>query len=503
MVLNWLIIMFIFCSSAFAEGIKEPNVAGQFYPGDKKGLSSQIDECLNQAAPEGIKGDIFCLISPHAGYDFSGATAAFGYKLIQGKTYGCGYRKPHHRPLAYKTVVVIGPSHYYGFNGIAVYPGGKFRTPLGDLEIDSGFAQKLLEPQQNISADIKAFNKEHSVEVQLPFLQKTLQDFKIVPIVVGQCEYAALNQLAENLSKAIGNRTDVLIIASTDLTHSYDFAQTRKVDKLTLKHLQEMSPEDIYRKLSSEEIQMCGGLPVVSAIITAKKSGYDKIKLLSHTDSAEVTGNKTKGNWTVGYASAIIYRENKPPEETELLNTKQKKRLLEIARKTIEEYLKSGKRPDFSENDPRLTAISGAFVTLNKHGELRGCIGNIIGQKPLYETVRDMAIESATADPRFQPVTKEELKDVEIEISVLSPLRKISDISEFELGKHGVIVKSGWNQGVFLPQVALETGWSKEEFLSNLCAHKAGLSPDAWKNPKTEIHIFSAIVFSEKQEAGT
>lgn len=480
--------MFIFCSSAFAEGIKEPNVAGQFYPGDKKELSAQIDERLNQAHPKEIKGDILCLISPHAGYDFSGPTAAYGYKLIRGKTY--------------KTVVVIGPSHYYGFNGIAVYPGGRFRTPLGDLEIDVDFAQKLLEPQQNISADIKAFNKEHSVEVQLPFLQKTLQDFKIVPIVVGQCEYITLNQLAENLSKAIGNRTDVLIVASTDLTHSYDFEETRKVDKLTLKHLQEMDPEDIYRKLSSEEIQMCGGLPVVSAIITAKKSGYDKIKLLSHTDSAEVTGNKTKGNWTVGYASAIIYRENKPREETELLNTKQKKRLLEIARKTIEEYLKSGRSPDFSENDPRLTAISGAFVTLNKHGELRGCIGNIIGQKPLYETVRDMAVESATADPRFQPVTKEELKDVEIEISVLSPLRKISDISEFELGKHGVIVKSGWNQGVFLPQVALETGWSKEEFLSNLCAHKAGLSPDAWKNPKTEIHIFSAIVFSEKQEAG-
>lgn len=503
MVLNWLIIMFIFCSSAFAEGIKEPNVAGQFYPGDKKDLSAQIDECLRKANPEGVKGDILCLISPHAGYDFSGRTAAFGYKSIQGKTY--------------RTVVVIGPSHYYGFNGIAVYPGGRFRTPLGDLEIDSDFAQKLLEPKhtpegdgatsdsrsQNISADIKAFNKEHSVETQLPFLQKTLQDFKIVPIVVGQCEYQTLNQLADNLSKAIGNRNDVLIVASTDLTHSYDFEETRKVDKLTLKHLQEMDPEDIYRKLSSEEIQMCGGLPVVSAIITAKKSGYDKIKLLSHTDSAEVTGNKTKGNWTVGYASAIIYRENKPREETELLNTKQKKRLLEIARKTIEEYLKSGKRPDFSENDPRLTAISGAFVTLNKHGELRGCIGNIIGQKPLYETVRDMAIESATADPRFQPVTKEELKDINIEISVLSPLRKISDISEFELGKHGVIVKSGWNQGVFLPQVALETGWSKEEFLSNLCAHKAGLSPDAWKNPKTEIHIFSAIVFSEKQEAGT
>ena len=484
-----ILIMFIFCSSAFAEDIKEPNVAGQFYPGDKKSLSAQIDQCLNQAEPEAVKGDILCLISPHAGYDFSASVAAFGYKLIQGKTY--------------KTVVVIGPSHYYGFNGIAVYPGGKFRTPLGDLEIDSDFAQKLLNPKQNISSYTQAFDKEHSVEVQLPFLQKTLTDFKIVPIVIGQCEYATLNQLAENLSKAIGSRRDVLITASTDLTHSYDFTETRKVDKLTLKHLQEMDPEDIYRKLSSREIQMCGGLPVVSAIITAKKLGYDKIKLLFATDSAEVTGNRTKGNWTVGYASAVIYKENDPQEEKGPLNPGQKKRLLEIARETIEEHLKSGKRPDFSENDPQLTAISGAFVTLRKQGELRGCIGNIIGQKPLYETVRDMAIESATADPRFAPVTKEEFKDIGIEISVLSPLKKISDISEFELGKHGVIVKKGWNQGVFLPQVAIETGWSKEEFLSNLCAHKAGLSPDAWKDPETEIYIFSAIVFSEKQEAGT
>ncbi len=491
-------IMFISCSSAFAEMIKEPNVSGQFYPGDKKVLSAQIDECLNQAHPEEIKGDILCLISPHAGYDFSGPTAAFGYKSIQGKAYGCGYRKPHHRPLAYKTVVVIGPSHYYGFNGIAVYPGGKFRTPLGDLEIDSEFAQRLLEPKQNISAYTQAFNKEHSVEVQLPFLQKTLKDFKIVPIVIGQCQYQTLERLAEKLIQAIGSRKDILIVASTDLTHSYDFEETRRVDKLTLKHLQGLDPEDIYQRLTQEEIQACGGLPVVVALITARKSGYNKIKLLSHTDSAQVTGNKTKGNWTVGYASAIIYRENHSEEENELLNPRQKKRLLEIARETIEKYLKSGKSTDFNENDPRLTAISGAFVTLHKQGELRGCIGNIIGQKPLYQTVRDMAIESATADPRFQPVTKEEFKDIEIEISVLSPLKKISDISEFELGRHGVIVKKGWLQGVFLPQVATETGWSKEKFLSNLCEHKAGLPPDAWKDPQTELYIFSATVFSEK-----
>ena len=197
-----------------------------------------------------------------------------------------------------------------------------------------------------------------------------------------------------------------------------------------------------------------------------------------------------------------------------MLNDTQKARLLEIARKTIQEYVTNGKKLDFSEDDPQLKAVNGAFVTIHKpeggglasnsqshkRGELRGCIGNIIGQKPLFETIRDMAIESATGDPRFEPVTKDELKDIEIEISVLSPLKKIEDMAEFQIGTHGVLVKKGWSQGVFLPQVAEETGWSKEEFLSNLCAHKAGLPADAWKDAKTEKYIFSALVFSEKKQ---
>lgn len=182
-----------------------------------------------------------------------------------------------------------------------------------------------------------------------------------------------------------------------------------------------------------------------------------------------------------------------------MLDTSQKKRLLEIARQSITEYLSSGKRISLNEDDPKLNEISGAFVSLHKHAELRGCIGNIVGQRPLVETVRDMAIESATGDPRFPKVETNELKDIEIEISVLSPLRKITDINEIKLGVHGVLVRRGWQSGVFLPQVATETGWGKEEFLSNLCAHKAGLSADAWKDPKTEIFIFSAFVFSEKE----
>jgi AmmeMemoRadiSam system protein A len=182
-----------------------------------------------------------------------------------------------------------------------------------------------------------------------------------------------------------------------------------------------------------------------------------------------------------------------------MLNKNQRKRLLEIARSSIETYLKTGKKLQVSETDPVLLKEMGAFVTLHEGGQLRGCIGNLIGSQPLYLTVRDMAVEAAVDDPRFSPVKLSELKNIEIEISALSPMQRIDNPEKIQLGVHGVLVRRGFNSGVFLPQVATETGWSKEEFLSNLCAHKAGLSPLAWKDKSTEIYIFTAEVFSEKE----
>ncbi len=182
-----------------------------------------------------------------------------------------------------------------------------------------------------------------------------------------------------------------------------------------------------------------------------------------------------------------------------MLNSEQKQILLKVARETIETYIKTGKTPTFKIDDRLLNEEYGSFVTLHKKGQLRGCIGNIIGTMPLWKTVRNMTIESATGDPRFSAVTEKELEQIDIEISVLTHPKRIENIDEFHLGEHGVIIKRGFNQGVFLPQVAQETGWSKEEFLSSLCSHKAGLSPDAWKDKTTEIHIFSAQVFREKR----
>lgn len=471
-----------FTAACFGQGVKLPAVAGVFYPKDPSELSGMIDRLIEAAHPQSPQADIFVLISPHAGYGYSGQTAAYGYKLIKG--------------LPYKTVIVIGPAHHFGFSGISVYPKGLFRTPLGDIEIDAEFARKLLDKDPQIYFEPQAFSQEHSVEVQLPFLQKVLSGFKIVPIVTGSCSYSTCQKLAGLLKDAIGSRKDILVVASTDMYHGYDYQECSTFDERTLSYLKNMDADGLYQGLLEGKLQFCGGLGVVAAIILSKEEGYKTATVLSYTDSAQVTAKMAKKVWTVGYASAVISRAK---GEGTMLNKEQRKRLFEIARGSIEAYLKTGKKMEVAEADPLLLSQMGAFVTLTEHGELRGCIGNLVGTQPLYITVRDMAVEAATQDPRFPAVKLSELKDIEIEISVLSPLKKVASAEQIQLGVHGVLVRKGFNSGVFLPQVATETGWTKEEFLSSLCSHKAGLAPDAWKDKSTDIYIFTAEVFSEKE----
>lgn len=467
---------------SYAQDVKQPNVAGSFYPDNPAELSQMIDTFIAAADPKPQEGRIFALISPHAGYGFSGGVAAYGYKLIKDKSY--------------RTVIVIARSHRYGFNGVSVYPEGAFRTPLGDLPVDKEFTKELLYKDKDIFFEPAAFeNGEHSLEVQLPFLQKVLSDFKIVPIMMGDCNLATCQKLAGLLKEAIGDRQDVLVVASTDMAHRYDYEVVAIVDNLTLSYLEKMDFEGLYKGFRENKLEMCGMLPVVTALILSKELGHNKLKILKHTDSAEVTGKKIKGIWTVGYASCVIDQEK---GEVAMLSKEQRGKLLAIARNSIQTYLKTGKKLELTERDPLLLKEMGAFVTLHKNGELRGCIGNLQGQQPLYLTIRDMAVEAAVGDPRFPPLTLNELKDIEIEISALSPLEKIESVDEIKMGLHGVLLKSGFNSGVFLPQVATETGWSKEDFLSHLC-QKARLPASAWKDKSTEIYIFTAEVFSEKE----
>lgn len=479
--LGWKLSLICFVVTACAEEVKKPVVAGAFYPASSIVLAGQVDRYLREANPQKIDGEIVALISPHAGYIYSGPVAAYGYKAISDRKYD--------------TVIIIGLSHHIAFDGVSVLSKGFYETPLGKVEIDSEFTSKLMKLKKAvIYFKPEAYEREHSVEVQIPFLQRSLKDFKIVPLVIGNLNYKTCEELAEALVKATikENRKKILIVASTDMSHYYSYNDAVLKDQVTLSELSNFNPSRLAEKVSRGECELCGIAPVLATLMASEKLGANKITVLKYANSGDTAGDKSR---VVGYGSLAIYRE-----EEKMLNAEQRKRLLAIARKTIEEYVKDRKTLEFKESDPELLKENGAFVTLRKGKDLRGCIGNITGHGPLYLTVRDMAIASATEDPRFSPVTLKELKDITIEISVLSEPKRITNVDEIKLGVHGVIVKRGYRNGVFLPQVALETGWTKEEFLSNLCSHKAGLAPDAWKDKNTEIYIFSAQVFEEGQE---
>jgi len=352
----------------------------------------------------------------------------------------------------------------------------------------------------------QAFNSEHSLEVEIPFLQKIFQDFKIVPVIMGQPSFKLLEEFAKTLQEVIGERRDVLIVVSTDLSHYHDDAFARKMDRRTIEAVKALKAEQVWKECRLRTMEMCGYVPVTAALLYAEQKGLTDVEILRYAHSGDVSGDNTR---VVGYTSMIIYGKNGTQEEVsngensgdaiQSLTLEQKRELVAIARNTIEEYVRTGKKLDTQKTDERLSLQEGAFVTIHKKGRLRGCIGNIIGRKPLYLTVRDVAISAAAEDPRFPPVTVEELDDIDVEVSVLSQPRTITDVDEIQLGVHGVIVSQGpSHNGVFLPQVADETQWTKEEFLSQLCSQKAGLPADAWKDPKTKIEIFTADVFSEK-----
>ena len=470
------------------EMVKKADLAGSWYPADKKELTDLLEGFMSQSLAAKPEGRILGIISPHAGYNFSARAAGAAFNAVKGG--------------GYRTVVIIGFSHRKPFSGISIYDRGVFETPLGEIAVDTEFAAQLKAASGSITFYPDLFTDENSVEMIIPFTQIALKGAKIVPIAFGGQDYGSCEVLAGALSGAIKEREDVLVIASTDMSHYHPYEEAVRIDTLTINKISGLDPAALYDQIRLGRLELCGAAPVTTLMLTMKSLGAGGLKVLKYENSGDVTGDK---DGVVGYLSAVFYRakseiqDSKTKEgENSMLNEKQRKRLLEIARLTVEEYVKKGKAPVFTETDPELVKEKGAFVTLHYKGELRGCIGNIIGRGPLYQTVRDMAVESSSNDPRFPPVSAGELKDIKVEISVLSEPQRVRDINGVIMGTHGVIVRRGARSGVFLPQVATETGWSREEFLSNLCAHKAGLPSDAWKDPQTELYSFTADVFGEE-----
>jgi AmmeMemoRadiSam system protein B/AmmeMemoRadiSam system protein A len=471
--------------------VRKPFVAGSFYLADSSNLSSTIDQYLSNVDLK-VKGEIYGVISPHAGYIYSGQTAAFAYESLKNE--------------GKKLVILLGPSHRYYVKGFSVYNEGKWETPLGTVNVDEVFAEKLQSYSDLIENEPEAHSAEHSLEVQIPFLQKVLRNFKIVPIVFNTERFSELSVLADALYEELKDRKDWLIVVSSDLYHGYDYTEAKTVTDEVDNYIENFDYKGLLRydreMRESGACAACGCSAIAVLLRVMEKIGVKEASLLNKTTSGDVTGEKS--GYIVGYGAWIFLQNmiNKTgDEESESkfefnLTGEDKEKLLTIARKTISECIRNKKIPDFKVGNEILQKNCGAFVTLKKAGALRGCIGHIIGDKPLFLVVKDMAIAAATQDYRFPPVTTSEIDDIEIEISVLTPMQKVNNVDEIEVGRDGLMIKRGYMSGLLLPQVPVEQGWDKQTFLEHLC-YKAGLPSDAWKS--SELWKFQAIVFSENK----
>ena len=480
----------------YAEEVQPSSLDGTFYPRDKAALENMISGFIQAADIEDISADIVAVIAPHAGYQYSGMVAGYGFKALKGRVFN--------------TAIIVASSHRHYFKGIAVLDKDAYVTPIGNAYIDKSLTKKLLSYDDRIKYYPQPFFNENSTETQIPFIQHVLPAANIVVVLIGDPSYDTCLLLGDALYNVINTRKDIVIISSTDMSHFSTDNKARFIDEGVIKEIERFDPESLFVYLSKmkNKDRPCGASALISTMIAAEKLGADKIDVLKYATSADISGDSSS---VVGYMSAVILRSNnKVPDDSKwakqpennmenLLSISQRKRLLEIARSAIESYIATDRKPDIKESDKTLNEEMGAFVTLHKKGQLRGCIGNIIGHGPLYVTVSEMAVQSATADPRFSPVSKNELDEIDIEISVLSPLERINDPDKIIMGKHGVLVKSGFRSGVYLPQVATETGWARDEFMDSLCMQKAGIPRDSWKKGGCEIYIFKAEVFGEKE----
>ncbi len=480
---------FMLFNLVFAQGnqVRKPAVAGSFYPAGAGELSSSVQKYLNNAKRVTESDEIFGLISPHAGYLFSGIVAAQGYKQIIGRSFDC--------------VIVISPSHHEYFNFSSVMESGSYQTPLGRISIDREMAKKIATGKDKVKLSTSGHfqshlvRQEHSLEVQLPFLQKTLDDFNFVAIVMGDQSLKACNELSDAIYEAAKDKK-ILIIASSDLSHFHPYQQAKKIDENCVAIIENYDFEKLLGQLEAGKVEACGGAPIVTMLKTTKRMGADKIKILMYANSGDTYGDRSS---VVGYMSAVAIKKMPKQINREVRSYYSKAeidQLLHIARVTVENSVKGISVPDFQVKYGKLAEKRGAFVTLNKFGQLRGCIGFTQPVYPLSQVVCYAARAAALEDPRFPPVTLRELKQLHLEISVLTLPEKISDINKIQVGKHGIIIKQGVAQGLLLPQVAVDYNWDRIKFLEQSCL-KAGLKKDVWKNPSVEIYIFSADIFAE------
>jgi len=470
--------------------VREPAVAGLFYPSDAKQLSATLDKLLGAAPGRNIP-KLRALVCPHAGYEYSGPTAAHGYKQLAGRDV--------------RTVFLMAPSHYALFDGVSVLDAGGYRTPLGVVPISSRSVELAktkpfrFEPRGRVQRpawsaqspkkpgapdDDTPETWEHAGEVQVPFLQKSLTNFNLVSLVFGQVDP---RDVASALAPYLDDQT--VLIASSDLSHYHPYEQAKDLDTGCVRAICDLD----FAKLKNAEA--CGIGPIQTLVHLAKMKGW-QTKLLDYRNSGDTAGDKSG---VVGYAAIAFFE----PETSAQFNDAERRQLLALARRALEASVRTGKLPEPGLKDfpPSFSLPKGSFVTLTKHGQLRGCIGNIIARQPLYQAIMENARAAALEDYRFEPVKPVELGDLEIEVSVLTEPKSLSFTSPDDLlaklrpNVDGVILKMGFQSATFLPQV-WEKIPDKVAFLDQL-AQKAGCARGAWREAGTKVDVYQVEAFEE------
>lgn len=468
--------------------VRPPACAGTWYPAGADELAKSVDDLLAQAKPPAIDSPPVALICPHAGYRFSAPTAAAAYATLRGHDF--------------KRVIVLAFSHRHAgrYQGIEVPRDlTAYRTPLGEVAIDREACARLLGNAlftSNPAVDVG----EHSLELQLPFLQRTLADFKLVPLLVGQMRAPDYAQAAQALRPLVDANT--LLVASTDCTHfgpDYGYEPFRENVPDKLRELAEKAAAPLTRcdfdgfaeHLEKTGDTICGRNPVLLLLrVLSMQGGAAGVRAAYDTSGRQLND----------YRNSVTYQSFVFTRRSGTLNAAERTELLRLARQTVTATAAGQALPqvDVDKLSPALRASGACFVTLQKQGDLRGCIGNLVADGPLHDAVVRNAVSAARADPRFQPVRPDEVDGLRIEISYLTPMKRIGNPDEIVVGRHGLLITLGNDRGVLLPQVAYERGWTRAEFLAQTC-RKAGLPPDAWQRPEAQLDVFEAEVFGEPE----
>ncbi|MCE5347430.1 MAG: AmmeMemoRadiSam system protein B [Bacteroidales bacterium] len=474
---------------------RQPVAAGRFYPADKETLVKDLHMFFESCKKSPDNWNVRAIISPHAGYIYSGKIAASAFSAIS-------------RSTVYKNIFIIGSSHIMAFDGASVYNSGDFITPIGKVAVNKEIANKLISENKVFSFPTRAHLQDHCLEVQIPFIQYYFtKQPPIVPIIIGTSNVNTVKKIAEALKPWF--IPENLFIISSDFSHYPPYKEANETDRSTALSIASGNPKTFLTTLedNSEKripglaTSMCGWTSGLTLLYLAEGNNQLEAKLVDYCNSGDSPyGNKDE---VVGYhAIAIIQKEKARDKTTDEVSftEAEKDRLFAIAKNSIRTMLYDNKRLEINEKTipEKLKMQMGAFVTLKINGALRGCIGRFISSDPLYEVVKASAISSAFEDPRFSPLSKEEFEKTEIEITVLGPLKKINNIDEIVLGKHGIYIKKDFRSGTMLPQVATENGWTREQFLGYTSRDKAGLGWDGWKD--AEIYIYDGIVLEDKKK---